>query len=488
MPFMLAVFYAIRRYDFLNLKIAFLKSFIFSYALICAFLLSKITHQYITSFSYSFHEYWGVNTESFFVEILVAIVSFLFIYNFVENKALAFFTKNSFSEKLEEMKNHIPYLTDIQSLDAYLKKQFQHFFHIDYISLETDSKNINPNLSQYFAKDTTRNIFMNDIVFLEENKNKFMNAEDAISLDSRAYLIFPLRNRQEDILWLFSMGNKPLKDPFYTWEIKTIKGFVGFLSAHLKYISIYSQIRELTVTLDKKVDEKTIEYNNLINKQKDFISYVGHEIKNPITNTIFLCDWLQESLSEMKDGKDMQQAREDSEILYGELKKVADLVKHVFSTEKFDLNKVKLYKKHTNISEFLDEEVRVFESKYPNVFFKKDITYIEELHIDRVQFRQVIANLLTNAVKFSCSENTAKILVWCKKVGSKVQITVEDNGDWFSDIDISNMFEKYSTWNGNSIGLGMWLYLCKKIIELHGWEIIAEKSPNLWGARFILTL
>jgi hypothetical protein len=38
----------------------------------------------------------------------------------------------------------------------------------------------------------------------------------------------------------------------------------------------------LNINLDKKVDEKTIEYNNLISKQKEFISMSSHEIKTPV--------------------------------------------------------------------------------------------------------------------------------------------------------------------------------------------------------------
>jgi len=55
---------------------------------------------------------------------------------------------------------------------------------------------------------------------------------------------------------------------------------------------MYKDIHELNVNLDKKVDEKTMEYNNLISKQKEFISVVSHEMRSPITTAIFQTDCL----------------------------------------------------------------------------------------------------------------------------------------------------------------------------------------------------
>jgi len=58
----------------------------------------------------------------------------------------------------------------------------------------------------------------------------------------------------------------------------------------LQYLKTYSKIEDLTINLDKKVDEKTIEYNTLLSHQKDFISLVSHEVKGPISSAIFQAD------------------------------------------------------------------------------------------------------------------------------------------------------------------------------------------------------
>lgn len=58
----------------------------------------------------------------------------------------------------------------------------------------------------------------------------------------------------------------------------------------------YALLQDVSINLDRKVDEKTIEYNDLINKQKEFISVISHEIKGPITNAVFQSDGLLDDL------------------------------------------------------------------------------------------------------------------------------------------------------------------------------------------------
>ncbi|USN58372.1 MAG: HAMP domain-containing histidine kinase [Candidatus Peribacteria bacterium] len=197
------------------------------------------------------------------------------------------------------------------------------------------------------------------------------------------------------------MGAKPFRDVYTEEEVEALNDFVVFLEGHLKYIDIYRQINDFNVNLDKKIDEKTMQYNDLINKQKEFIAYVSHEVKSPLAAAIFQLDCILDDIEtdEIEWGK----LKTELSSLNTQLIKSGDLVSRLFSVQKYDYKKVKLYKETVCISELIKNEVSIFQKTFPGIDF---VCTIEENHslffsLDTVQFLQVIDNLLNNAVKFS---------------------------------------------------------------------------------------
>lgn len=92
-----------------------------------------------------------------------------------------------------------------------------------------------------------------------------------------------------------------------------------------------------------------------------------------------------------------------------------------------------------------------------------------------------------NGLKYA-SPRSWVIAVSLYKNASNTYLTIEDNGKGLSEYEATNIFEKYATGNNDSIGLWMWLYLCKRIVELHGWQISAGNSLRLWWACFTIKL
>lgn len=385
------------------------------------------------------------------------------------------------------MQEQIPFITEHEKLNWFLNEKFNELWWIK-SSCIIDNIGASPVLKDFFQRNSDSKYIINDFVFFEKNKHKINRREIEKEIPLEVKVIFPIFWKRDEVRAFLFLWKKRFSDAYSTQDLKFLLNFSNFLWGHLKYISVYKKIQDLSINLDKKVDEKTIEYNTLLSKQKEFIRYVGHEIKNPITNAIFLCDWLKDLTWKIKDKSIKNNMSEDGAILYQELIKVSELIKHIFSTEQFDLNKIKLYKKEVNIKEFLISEISVLKAAHLWTTFDTSFENVWSAEIDEIQIRQVLQNLVTNAIKFANKEKPRIKISLKNRDGWLLIFCIEDNWAGFSEIDTNNIFNKYSTGDWSSVGLWMWLYLCKKIIELHGGEISAWNSETLWGAQFIITL
>jgi len=97
---------------------------------------------------------------------------------------------------------------------------------------------------------------------------------------------------------------------------------------------------------------------------------------------------------------------------------------------------------------------------------------------------QVLFNLLDNAIKFT---NSGTIIVSIHlDVENLVRVSVKDNGKGIDSQIQSKLFEKFTTMSDSGIGLG--LFISKKIIDAHGGTISGKNNENASGATFSFTL
>ncbi len=105
---------------------------------------------------------------------------------------------------------------------------------------------------------------------------------------------------------------------------------------------------------------------------------------------------------------------------------------------------------------------------------------------DRERILQVLANLVSNAIKFTQSGGWVSIVA--EPIGTDVQFTVADNGPGVPAERVEEIFERYrqsATYDRRGLGLG--LYISKCIVEAHGGRIRVESTPGT-GSKFIFAL
>ena len=109
---------------------------------------------------------------------------------------------------------------------------------------------------------------------------------------------------------------------------------------------------------------------------------------------------------------------------------------------------------------------------------------------DVTRLRQVVSNLVTNAIKFTPKGGT--ITVTLRRLSSDVELAVSDTGQGISAEFMPRLFEMFrqedAAMNRRSQGLGLGLSIVRKLVELHGGRVVAESEGVGRGATFRVTL
>jgi signal transduction histidine kinase len=116
---------------------------------------------------------------------------------------------------------------------------------------------------------------------------------------------------------------------------------------------------------------------------------------------------------------------------------------------------------------------------------------------DERKVRQILYNLLANAVKFTpdggAVDVSARLVDEVESQGHPwVEISVTDTGIGLAPEDLERVFEAFyqvkSPEAGKTPGTGLGLSLVRRMVELHGGKVWAESKGPGWGSRFIFTL
>ena len=253
-------------------------------------------------------------------------------------------------------------------------------------------------------------------------------------------------------------------------------------STVLSYVSIFDALW--------KQSELREELLNLSIAQKEFINIAAHELRNPIQPILGLSDVLLRSniLLESSKSNGIKQ-KEIVEIIARNAKRLQRLTEDILDITRIEGKSLKLNKQSFVLSETIREIVqdlipRDFDQ---NVFLSFYDSIPESISItaDQNRIRQVITNLIDNAMKFTPAGKVT-IATEINIKNNQVIVRVKDTGTGISSDILPKLFTKFVSRSKKGTGLG--LYICKGIIEAHNGRIWAEnnydKNPlNVSGDR-----
>jgi len=238
-----------------------------------------------------------------------------------------------------------------------------------------------------------------------------------------------------------------------------------------------------------KVKEVSIESTSLKPTEKnvnsEHLASVLHEMRNPLHSISgFAKLMLEEGVTDDKTRKEfltmMVQQSESLNKLIDDMSKSLNDNGETFAVSEAAISP------HDVISEAITSVQELAQQK-KNLISYDSAAALPEIKADGFRIKQVIINLLTNAIKFS--PESSPICIKAEVVDKELMVQVIDSGIGISPDDMPSIFNRgYRGENGASVeGAGLGLDICREIIEAHGGRIWAESVAGA-GSTFSFSL
>ncbi|HTM68032.1 MAG TPA: ATP-binding protein [Candidatus Binatia bacterium] len=222
-------------------------------------------------------------------------------------------------------------------------------------------------------------------------------------------------------------------------------------------------------------------------RKSEFISIASHQLRSPLAAT----KWLSDMLRKGDVGKLQPKQQEMADKLFDANERMVVLVNELLNVARIDSGATKLTPQPTDVGKLVegvmtDTTPLLAQKKQTWAYDKKPLP---TLNIDGMLIREVIANLISNASKYS--PEGAKVTMFAEVKGDEVYIAVKDQGIGIPKADQNQMFRKFfraeNALKSAVQGTGLGLYFCKQVIDLSGGRLWFESEENK-GTTFIITL
>jgi len=217
-------------------------------------------------------------------------------------------------------------------------------------------------------------------------------------------------------------------------------------------------------------------------QRRNMLADISHELRSPITV-------MQGNLEGMIDGV---YSADDERLksLYEETQILERLVDDLRTLALAESGSLQLKREPTDLSELIRNSVVRFEAQVEekDINVELQLDTVDDVDIDALRIREVLMNLLANAVRYSPDQGEIKVGLTESGLGEErsVMIYIRDSGEGIRSADLSHIFDRFYK-SSDSGGMGLGLSIAKYLVEAHGGRIWAESGIGQ-GTKVSFTL
>jgi signal transduction histidine kinase len=222
--------------------------------------------------------------------------------------------------------------------------------------------------------------------------------------------------------------------------------------------------------------------------KSEFLASMSHELRTPLNAVIGFSDVLLDRLF----GDLNEKQEEYLEDIRASGRHLLALLNDILDLSKVEAGEMQLELDRTSLRDALDHGVAMVSERAQSQSLSLSVNVEDSVDLvvaDPLRLKQVILNLMTNAVKFTPSGG--RVEASAERVGDEIRVSVKDTGVGIDEADQTRIFESFQQGrrdvSASAEGTGLGLTLSRRIVELHGGRLWVESRLG-HGSTFTFTL
>ena len=260
-------------------------------------------------------------------------------------------------------------------------------------------------------------------------------------------------------------------------EVMMLRALADLTSVAMENVQLYEELQR-----------KIIEAEEAVRVREEFIMVAAHELKTPLTAMLLRLQRLEKRLRNACTDEEQLPLLECAAASVTSAQRFAALVERLLDASRLANERIRLRFAEFDLAEATRGVVHRLSKTAKNAGSDLRIDASGPLYgrWDRDRLEQVLAHLLSNALKYGAGK---PIVIALERRGDSAHLEVSDQGAGIDPKVGAKLFERFGRAGPISHygGLGLGLYLAREVIEMHGGSIRYDSKPND-GCTFIVDL
>ena len=252
-------------------------------------------------------------------------------------------------------------------------------------------------------------------------------------------------------------------------------------SAIAAQTSVHLEALRLTEELQKRAEE----LRELDRLKSAFLANMSHELRTPLNSILGFTDVMLEGL----DGELTEYMDNDLRLIQKNGQHLLHLINDVLDMAKIESGRMNLHPERFRVQDIFDDvnslTLSLANAKNNQLIVEEDSDREVEIFADNTRIKQVMINLVLNAVEATPAGGTITVETAYHPASESAEISVSDTGEGLPPENVETLFDPFFTTKETGTGLG--LAITHGIIEQHGGKITVESVPGR-GATFVILL